>query len=217
MIKAILARPGMNQEKAAALFGVAQSTIHRWANGAEPLGRHWAKIEQIYSEGEDIPRKTEIGPGTNKHIETNATIGAPMVSSAAFKVRLFGHAVGGADGEFVLNGSSDLGEVFVPPSISSISGAYAVTVAGDSMSPRYDDGEIVVVDPNHRARRGDYVVVQIQGSEHGAKMAYIKRFVRHTAEGLVLEQLNPPKELRFDHASVFSVHYVVMSGNLPRA
>lgn len=126
-------------------------------------------------------------------------------------IPVYGQAVGGVDGEFVMNGDR-LEDVFAPPSLSSVVGAYAVYVAGESMEPRYFDGEIVFVNPMKRARRGDFVVAQIRFQEHGPTLAYVKRFVRWNAKELVLSQYNPEKELRFAAGQVVSVHLVVMGG-----
>lgn len=126
-------------------------------------------------------------------------------------IPLFGAAVGGEDGEFILNGNH-LDDVFAPPSLSGIPGAYAVRVVGSSMSPRYEDDDTVYVNPKRRTVRGDYVVAQIRVDEHSAPLAYIKRLVQHTSGKLILEQFNPPKILEFDGKQVESVHYVLRPG-----
>ena len=77
------------------------------------------------------------------------------------------------------------------------------------MSPRYEDGETVFVDPKRRPKRGDYVIAQIRLEENGPLLAYVKKFTRHNAEELVLAQFNPAKELRFRSENVHSVHVVV--------
>lgn len=141
----------------------------------------------------------------------NAEIREPVMTDGS-KIPVYGQAVGGVDGEFIMNGSI-LFEVMAPPNLSKISGAYAVSVAGDSMHPRYDDGEIAFVDPLRRVKKGDYVVAQIRYEEEGPILAFIKKFVRHNADELVLEQFNPPKELKFPHHNVVSVHYIAMAGN----
>lgn len=128
------------------------------------------------------------------------------------KIPVYGQAVGGIDGEFVMNGSV-LYEVMAPPNLSRISGAYAVAIAGDSMYPRYEDGEIAFIDPSRRVKKGDYVVAQIRYEEEGPILAFVKKFIRHNNDELVLEQFNPPKELTFPHHNVVSVHYVAMAGN----
>lgn len=127
-------------------------------------------------------------------------------------IPLYGHAVGGQDGEFVLNGNK-LDDILAPPSLSRVNGAYAVTVAGESMEPRYLDGETIFVDPERRVIRGDFVVAQVKhpDGEGNPPLAYIKRFLRRNAGELVLEQYNPPKELRFANEDVVSVHFIVAS------
>src|SRR5262249_26816986 len=61
-------------------------------------------------------------------------------------IPVYGHAMGGKDGEFVLNGNQ-VSEVLAPPNLSHVPDAYAVYVVGDSMEPRYFAGETVFVNP----------------------------------------------------------------------
>lgn len=147
---------------------------------------------------------------TTSDLPSNAVV-TGEVAKRGVKIPLYGAVVGGEDGEFELNGNR-LDHVFAPPSLSGIPEAYAVQVVGISMLPRYEDGETVYVNPKRRPVRGDYVVAEIQKDEHGPKLAYIKRLIKHTQAELVLEQFNPAKELRFDGRSVASVHYVLRQG-----
>jgi phage repressor protein C with HTH and peptisase S24 domain len=81
------------------------------------------------------------------------------------------------------------------------------------MSPRYEDGEICFVDPMRRVKKGDYVIAQIRMDEHGPLLAFVKKFIRHNSIELVLEQFNPPKELRFPASAVATVHFIALAGN----
>lgn len=126
-------------------------------------------------------------------------------------VPLYGSAVGGVDGQFEFNGNI-LDRVKAPASLFGVKDAYAVLVAGDSMEPRYEDGETVFANPLRRPTRNDYVVAQIRTEENGSPQAYIKKLVRWNSEKLVLSQFNPVKELEFDGKLVESVHYVLRSG-----
>lgn len=147
--------------------------------------------------------------GTTSH-EPNAKIG-DKIKGAPVEIKVYGQAVGGVDGEFEMNGNV-LDTILAPPQISEISDAYAVIVSGDSMSPRYEDGETAFIDPRRRVRKGDYVIAQIRKEEYGAPLAYIKRFERHNQNELVLSQFNPPKELVFPASQVVSVHFIALSG-----
>ena len=160
-------------------------------------------------------RQTPVDDVANRKIPEadppNAEIRNKVIGQGK-KIPVFGQAVGGVDGEFLMNGNV-LYEVMAPPILSDISGAYAVSVSGDSMSPRYEDGEVCFVDPRRTVRRGDYVIAQIRLEEEGPLLTYVKKFVRHNTSELVLEQFNPPKELRFDAQTVHSVHYIALAGN----
>jgi phage repressor protein C with HTH and peptisase S24 domain len=140
----------------------------------------------------------------------NATILSqkPEVGPA---IPLYGTVVGGVNGQFELNGNL-LDRVNAPVSLYGVKNAYAVRVSGESMEPRYEDGETVFVNPERRPTRNDYVVAQIREEENGPPLAFIKKFVRWNSERLVLWQFNPEKELEFDSRLVESVHYILKSG-----
>jgi phage repressor protein C with HTH and peptisase S24 domain len=141
----------------------------------------------------------------------NAILGDKLTEQGSL-IPLYGHAVGGVFGEFILNGNK-LDDILAPPGLSPARGAYAVTCAGDSMEPRYFDGETIFVDPTKRVSRGDFVVAQIANPNEGMPpLAFIKRFIRHNDKELVLEQYNPSKQLTFAHEAVVSVHYIVLGG-----
>lgn len=181
------------------------------AHAVHGTGNHRIETAEIQV-ASGIPLQSNGGE-TRAAMDTNpanARLGAAL-PDPSMKIPVYGQAVGGIDGEFVMNGDR-LEDVFVPPILSSVAEAYAVYVAGESMEPRYFDGEIVFVNPVKRVRRGDFVVAQIQAEEHGPRLAYVKRFVRWNAQVLVLSQYNPEKELHFAASQVVSVHLVVMGG-----
>src|SRR5215472_5016009 len=132
-------------------------------------------------------------------------------------IPVFGHAVGGKDGEFVLAGNK-VSEVPAPHGLEYVSDAYAIYVVGDSMEPRYFAGETVFVNPRLPISRGAFVVAQItvvaqiSGGQEAVPRAYVKRFVSQDTKRLRLEQFNPKKVLEFPTSTVVSIHRIVMSG-----
>jgi phage repressor protein C with HTH and peptisase S24 domain len=217
---------GMTQVRLAELAATSQPQIRRLEAGERQLSKEWAErlaphlgisaSELMFGRHPDAPSLPSTGdPSTPTGLPesvpaTNARLGGSLPDSRV-SIPVFGQAVGGLDGEFAMNGDR-LEDVFAPPSLSAVAGAYAVYVCGESMEPRYFDGEIVFVNPTKRPRRGDFVIAQIQADEHGPKLAYVKRFVRWNAQELVLSQYNPAKEMRFAADQVVSVHLVVMGG-----
>lgn len=143
----------------------------------------------------------------------NAKILGPVKFATNRKIPIYGQAVAGINGEFMLNGNI-LYEVLCPPQLADVKNAYGVVVSGDSMSPRYEDGEVVFLNPQRRVKQNDYVVAQIQMDEFSTPHAFVKRFVRHNAQELVLSQFNPPMELKFPHARVVSVHFIAVAGEV---
>jgi phage repressor protein C with HTH and peptisase S24 domain len=140
---------------------------------------------------------------------SNARIGGGV--RIATWIPVYGHAVGGKDGEFILNGNQ-VTEVLAPASLSSVPEAYAVYVVGDSMEPRYFAGETVFINPRLPISRGAFVVAQIASGEDNVPRAYVKRFVSQDARRLRLEQFHPKKILEFPASRVVSVHRIILSG-----
>jgi len=226
MIKELREKLGMSQASLAEAVGTSQPQIKRLETGDRKLTKEWAErlcgplhvTAEILlfgwpdeSPAENIETSDITNFGSNVFELPNAKIRDNVIGLGR-KIPVFGQAVGGVDGEFLMNGSI-LYEVMAPPVLSDISGAYAVQVAGDSMSPRYEDGEICFVDPKRRVKKGDYVIAQLRMEEHGPLLAYVKKFIRHNSIELVLEQFNPPKELRFPASAVETVHYIALAGN----
>ncbi|KAB1076677.1 LexA family transcriptional regulator [Methylobacterium soli] len=124
---------------------------------------------------------------------------------------VLGVVKGGDDGRLVYNGQV-IETIPRPPILENVEDAYATYVAGDSMRPRFKEGEKVWVHPHRPARRGDDVVVQIHPEQEGdAPEGYIKEFVRYSGSMLVLYQHNPAGEIEIDRKLVKSIHVIVGS------
>ncbi|GLK86652.1 S24 family peptidase [Ancylobacter defluvii] len=159
---------------------------------------------------QSTPMPTETSLPT-PHSPANAQLAGPVTLDSAHTIPVYGQAIGGEDGQFVLNGNH-LQDVLAPPSLRGVKGAYGARVAGDSMVPRYYADEVVYMNPNRAVRRGDFVTAQIYGDDEDTVSAYVKEFVTLNQKELVLKQFNPPKELRFPASKVKSVHRIVMGG-----
>jgi phage repressor protein C with HTH and peptisase S24 domain len=162
----------------------------------------------------------KIDEGKLKVPGIKAAPGSPRANAAlggsvriATWIPVYGQAVGGKDGEFLLNGIQ-ISEVLAPASLSSVQDAYAVYVVGESMEPRYFAGETVFVNPRLPVTKGAFVVAQIAsgGAEGDPPHAYVKRFVSQDSKRLRLEQYNPKKTLEFPSSKVESLHRIIMSG-----
>jgi hypothetical protein len=96
------------------------------------------------------------------------------------------------------------------PGIAGDRDAYALTVVGNSMSPRYDDGDPIYISTRRQAGIGDYVVVQVKdGQTDEVVSALVKRLVGRTATHFELEQFNPAMRFRIERARVARIHRVI--------
>ncbi len=91
-----------------------------------------------------------------------------------------------------------------PPNFTDPNG-FGVEVSGDSMVPKYEDGQVVMVDTRKRPVSGDYAVVGLMDGDK-----YVKRY-REAGGVVVLESVNPlyppivvpPEDVRFAYKIVW--------------
>jgi len=88
-------------------------------------------------------------------------------------------------------------------------GVYALYVEGDSMSPKYEPGDIIFVHPHRKPLGGDYVVIQEPDSNNGDSRAFVKRLVKITSTTIRAQQYNPPATIDFIIRPGVTVHKVM--------
>jgi hypothetical protein len=96
-----------------------------------------------------------------------------------------------------------------PPSLAGDRDAFALTVVGDSMWPRFRPGRRVAVSPRSPVSIGDDVLVRLaDSSNNSGEPVLLKELVRHTASYVELRQFNPDTVFRVDAADVRVIHKV---------
>jgi len=231
----------MTQGQLAAKLGVATTTVSEWERGNTSQMRSPEQLASIleipYEHIEGLMAEAAIKAGAvrlNKRIKerlaplrivTTVPANTNTVADNSQSIRVerspaqgnrdipvFGKAHGGDGGLFEFNGEV-MGWVNRPPQLDGVGNAYALYVDGDSMYPRFKPGETVWVNPNKPPSRGDDVIVQMfPDDEDGTPYGFIKEFVRHAGNHLILYQHNPAQELKFEKQRVKSVHVVVLHG-----
>ena len=196
----------MTQEELARAVGKTRNAVAQWESGATHPRPN--TLEDIAGALNVSLEWLLLGNKNAGEYDSRQISGRPAIKL----IPVYGQPVAGINGEFAFDGKK-LFEVPCPPQLLNVKNAYGVEVAGDTMSPRYEDGEIVYIDTLRRVKKGDYVVAQIMMREEDSfPTAFIKRFIRHNEKELVLTQLNPAKELVFPHQRVVSVHYIALAG-----
>lgn len=123
-----------------------------------------------------------------------------------------GIAAGAVVGAFTIDGTIDW--VRRPPALSHTTNAYALYVAGTSMSPKYEPGDLVFVNPDRPAAAGDTVIIQTRNYDGDVVQAWIKILVRITADKVTVRQLNPDSTIDHSRDSVKYIHRVMKTAEL---
>lgn len=155
--------------------------------------------------------------------EINATTG-PIVNAEIVKntrdVAVYGTALG-ADLNFggvaveqtTLNQGEIIGYFARPTALSGRSGVYGLYIQGASMSPRFEHGESIFVDPARPAQIGDEVVVYFRDAEQDdgktASAVVIKRLVRVSASYVELQQFTPPLTFKVGRERILRIDRVI--------
>jgi phage repressor protein C with HTH and peptisase S24 domain len=189
-IDALAARHGLSPSglaKKAGLDATAFNPSKRHGNDRRP---RWPSTESISKVLTATGETLDTFVGLAQRNEKKKA--ARDLSAGAFgrdfrPVPLLGLAQAGPGG-FFDDGGFPPGRGFDEITVPGVSdeSAYALQVAGDSMLPLYRDGDIVIVSPSARIRRGDRVVVKTIGGEVMAKI-----LKRQSDTELELASFNP--------------------------
>lgn len=81
---------------------------------------------------------------------------------------------------------------------------FYMIVTGDSMEPRFEQGDKIAVSRSLAPRKGRYCVIEfIDGT------AALKRFISMTEKEVLCEQLNPKKQVKYNRAEIVGVYSIV--------
>ncbi|WP_313901146.1 helix-turn-helix domain-containing protein [Methylobacterium sp. J-092] len=219
-LRELRTKRGWTHDQAADAVGVSRGQFIKLERGERGLTE---RTIGLAAKAFEVSRAVVMGdtntvdpaPALPEPAEPNASIPAQPVGlkSSTFmgprNVPVYGTGSGGSGGDFRFNGQT-IDHAPRPPALESRRDVYVVYVVGNSVSPKYEDGDPIYVDPHRRPQPRDYVLVELKGTaEHEPGDAYVKRLVRRTATKLIVEQHEPPKELTFDEARVARVHRVI--------
>ncbi|WP_161595937.1 S24 family peptidase [Flavisphingopyxis soli] len=102
-----------------------------------------------------------------------------------------------------------------PPALQGVREAYAIYFMGDSMEPRFERGDMGIVDPHRPVRPADYVVVQLNnGTDDDVVTVLVKRLVRITGNFVELEQFNPARIFRVARTRIARMHRIMPAVDL---
>ena len=192
-IKDIRQRHDLTAAQLARLLGIPGQRLRRWDRHEVNPPRDVCR--QI---AERFGYSTEFVAGEDDNEKIKPTL------SLEKTIPLYGRAAAG-NGAVVI--SEPIDYVSRPNSLQNVDDCYAVMVVGDSMEPRFYEGEIVTVHPYRPVRVNDYCVVQYQ--KNNECLAVCKRFVASNLTFIKLSQHNPSKIIEISAENVTAIHFIM--------
>ena len=195
----------LSQTKLAEIAGVSQQLISQIERGvnfetkklpsiARAVGKTVADLDPAYAAQEvaDVA------------IFPNAAVPLPRGPK---NLPVYASAQGGP-GEIIVT-YDPIDYVERPEPLASVRDAYAMYIVGDSMSPAFEAGDQVFVNPHLPVRGGDDVLVFRERDGGTDVAATVKRLVRPKAEEWQLEQFNPPKRFSLRRSEWPRAHVII--------
>jgi len=163
----------------------------------------------------DVPSASApaVRPGQLAEVGGWGWRAAPLPPIPLLETRLLGEwGESGSGIELAeLNLDGRHGEVARPTSLSGDRDAYALTVIGDAMWPRFRPGRHLLVSPAAAISIGDDVALRLAtlSTEDNWAPLLVKELVRRTAAFVELRQFNPDTTFRVNGSDVQALHRVV--------
>ena len=209
----------VNQASLAARLGISPGTVSGWfSKGALPQPRIRAELAKIF----DVTPEWLIY-GTDPKLSSQAmrrgeqavpnllplrtTENAAMYKTQPRMIPLLSWAQAGIATAF--EEIPEHWQEFIPAVVTDKQ-AFAIQLRGDSMEPKYSDGDIAVVLPSTPARAGDLVIAKIKEEGFSFK---IMNLVGGGPEQIKLTSYNPLYEPRILPREAFHWIYPVHSVN----
>lgn len=221
-LKKALADKGLSQETVAKLVGVTPQAVNQWCRGKTmPLRPTLAKLAALLGTTVEMLTSLDAGdviqPANVSSLDPH-TRSADAVPSNVEPAPQEGPVLGRADMPVFASAEGGDGEVLVtyepidyirrPAFLEHVRDAFAMYVVNDSMSPRFEPGDLLLVNPGKPVRPRDdvLVVLSADGVEH---RMLVKRLVKRTREKVVLQQFNPRGEFSLPADQVVQLLRVV--------
>lgn len=211
---------GISQGELAKRVGIKQQSIGDLESGKTRGTKHLLGIAKALGQspewlekgvGEQVKHQTE----TDLMPNAGERFPAPSISGMPLDVPEMGTAVGGSAGDFSLNGQV-IDYKRRPPGIANNRNVFCLRVRGDSMAPKYEEGDLIYVSPNRPTKSGDDILVEMKPTKPGEPgNAYVKRLVSKTPTKLILRQFNPPSDrIELQQEKILRVCYVFTMADL---
>lgn len=192
LLRAARLRKGLSVTELCKLTGYTPLIYNQIEDGTSQMGEKMIpKVAKALDlDPRDLMRGADEPPQNGTLHGTFGTIprigmGPGMEGSKAKYVPLLSMAQAGSGSAWNSDGYTKEGFAAYDPQDKD---AFAVTLAGDSMTPVYVPGDVALVYPNHAPRQGD-LVIAVLDDEHGGDVMF--KIYSASAKHVTLSSYNP--------------------------
>lgn len=185
ILKELRKEKGLTQSKLAEKLGLSRSTIAMYeTEGSEPDLATLLSIAKFFNVSVDYL------VGSNALIAMSNITPANLTTSFV-KVPVFGEIPAGIPIEMIDTSYIEDYEDISTELLKGDKKAFCLKVRGESMMPKFEDGDILVLLQQEDCKSGDYCAVSINHTE-----CTFKKVIKHP-NGVTLQPLNPTFEPMF--------------------
>ena len=142
----------LTQVKLSEMIGIAQQSLQKIENGTTKNPRN---IQALAKALECPPEFLQFGIGDSKDIHSNVSPGPTIKATAP----LISWVQAGAWSEITEIKAYDAERFMCPVNCSDLT--FVLKVQGISMEPKFDEGDLIFVDPEAECIHGSYVVARL--------------------------------------------------------
>lgn len=191
---------GMSQDDLAKAAGTTQTTVEKIENSKSTRSRFLPAVFSVLR----LPLE-ELAPSGATVLGSTIARRVPPPVTSTRDLPVYSSAEGGPGGTIFSTDPIDY--VVRPDPLANVKAGYAMYVVGDSMSPAFEQGDLILINPSLPYRGGDDVL--IYRVEDGAYQAAVKRLRRATPDAWQLEQFNPAKNLSLPRRDWPTCHVII--------
>lgn len=198
----------MTQDQVAERLGITKGAVSQWESGkTEPRSDLLRKFAEITNKPLDwlmgFNSASGFGDGASR-------VYSKLMTGSENNIAVYDYKITGDDGAIDLSAEPPF-TIACPPQLVDVKGVYAIVISSDKMAPRYEEGEIIFIDPTRHARPDDYVVARLRTDKPGVVQAVIGKLVRHDSQQLVIRRLNPDMMLYYSTEQILALELIVIS------
>lgn len=140
---------------------------------------------------------------------------APPRPDFQHTIEVKGTAQGGKDGRFYFNGET-VDRVARPAGLAHKMSVYCIRLDGDSMSPVFEDGDLLFVDSGRRAIVGRDAVIELYPEEDGEPApAFVKRVTMISPSFVELMEFKPKERtFKVQRDKIKSLHLILKNNEM---